>query len=196
MKTISIIVTVLALFGYAISTYLFINDPIAHSTKEGIHIFNFFIWFIIPIILWVVYLLFQYPNKLENVQPPNDNNSNDYHTDLDTDYVKKELAILEKKIKEYSKERSELLNDVDLLKRSFEQKFIDNLTFISQEKKMKEKISQVENSNSYCEKRTKAVEILKNELIDLEQLVKKGIMDDYEMEAKRRKLINELINEM
>ncbi len=56
MKKVATIATVLATALFIISTYAYMYDPIAHSTRPGIHVFNFFMWFTIPIILWLIYI--------------------------------------------------------------------------------------------------------------------------------------------
>jgi hypothetical protein len=55
MKKAAIIATVIASIIFLYTTNIFLNDPIAGSKKDGIHVFNFFMWFTIPIILWVIH---------------------------------------------------------------------------------------------------------------------------------------------
>jgi hypothetical protein len=55
MKIAALITTVIATFLFLFSSYQLTNDPIGGSTKDGILIFNFFIWYTVPGILWVIY---------------------------------------------------------------------------------------------------------------------------------------------
>ena len=57
MKTAAIITTVIATFLFLITSFLLTNDPVGRSTKDGILLFNFSIWYAIPALLWLVYLL-------------------------------------------------------------------------------------------------------------------------------------------
>ncbi len=54
MRKAAIIATIIASIIFLYTTNIFLNDPIAGSKKDGIHVFNFFMWFTIPIILWVI----------------------------------------------------------------------------------------------------------------------------------------------
>lgn len=69
MKIVATIATIIATLIYIISTYLFINDPIGRSTKPGIHLYNFFLWYTIPIILWIVYFIMNEIKK-NNIKIP------------------------------------------------------------------------------------------------------------------------------
>ena len=75
MKTIAKIATIIATLLYIVTTYLFMYDPIGRSTRSGIHLFNFFIWYTIPIILWVVYYIMNKIKKPE-IEVPGFTNSN------------------------------------------------------------------------------------------------------------------------
>jgi hypothetical protein len=55
MKKSATISTIIALILFLYTTNIYLNDPISGSTREGIHVFNFFMWFTIPIILWLIY---------------------------------------------------------------------------------------------------------------------------------------------
>jgi hypothetical protein len=57
MKTAAIITTVIATFLFLITSFLLTNDSVGRSTKDGILIFNFGIWYAIPALLWLAYLL-------------------------------------------------------------------------------------------------------------------------------------------
>ena len=59
MKTFALIVTAIATILYFVSTAALTGDSIGRSTKEGIHVFNFFFWLTIPIILWIIYFIRQ-----------------------------------------------------------------------------------------------------------------------------------------
>lgn len=200
MKIISIVITTIAILGYLLTTFLLINDPVARSTRDGIHLMNFFIWFIIPLILWVVYLLFQYPDKIEKTKNStinqNTTNSADSPKSITHDYVDSELISLNNRITEYTKELEQLYQDLELLKRSQEKDFIDNSTFSNEEKKIIEKISRYKSDITYCEQKSSTVQILRRELNDLEDLVKRKILDESEMEIKKRALISNEINKM
>jgi hypothetical protein len=56
MKTAAIIATVIATLLFLFSSYQLTYDPIGRSTKDGILLYNFFIWYTIPGILWIIYL--------------------------------------------------------------------------------------------------------------------------------------------
>jgi hypothetical protein len=57
MKTAAIITTVIATFIFLYTSYLLTYDPIGRSTKDGMLLFNFAIWYAVPALLWLVYLL-------------------------------------------------------------------------------------------------------------------------------------------
>jgi len=57
MKIAAIIATVIATLFFLYSSYLLTYDPIAHSSKDGIHMLNFAISYTIPGILWLIYFL-------------------------------------------------------------------------------------------------------------------------------------------
>jgi hypothetical protein len=57
MKTAAIITTAIATIIFLITSYLLTYDPIGRSTKDGMLLFNFAIWYAIPGILWVIYLI-------------------------------------------------------------------------------------------------------------------------------------------
>ena len=57
MKTAAIITTVIATIIFLFSSYQLTYDPIGRSTKDGMLLFNFAIWYTIPGILWVIYFV-------------------------------------------------------------------------------------------------------------------------------------------
>jgi len=57
MKTAAIITTAIATIIFLITSYLLTYDPIGRSTKDGMLLFNFTIWYTIPGILWVIYFV-------------------------------------------------------------------------------------------------------------------------------------------
>jgi hypothetical protein len=57
MKTAAIIVTAIATVIFLFTSYQLTYDPIGRSTKDGILLFNFMIWYAIPGILWIIYLV-------------------------------------------------------------------------------------------------------------------------------------------
>ena len=57
MKTAAIITTAIATIIFLITSYLLTYDPIGRSTKDGILLFNFAIWYTVPGILWVIYFV-------------------------------------------------------------------------------------------------------------------------------------------
>lgn len=69
MKIVAIIVTIIATLIYSITTYLLMYDPIGRTDDAGTHLLNFFIWFTIPIILWVVYFVMNEIKK-NNIKIP------------------------------------------------------------------------------------------------------------------------------
>jgi uncharacterized RDD family membrane protein YckC len=57
MKTAAIITTVIAAVIFLMTSVLLTNDATVGSTKDGILVFNFLIWFAVPGILWVIYFI-------------------------------------------------------------------------------------------------------------------------------------------
>ena len=57
MKTAAIITSAIATIIFLITSYLLTYDPIGRSTKDGMLLFNFAIWYTIPGILWVIYFI-------------------------------------------------------------------------------------------------------------------------------------------
>lgn len=57
MKTAAIITTAIATIIFLITSYLLTYDPIGRSTKDGMLLLNFAIWYTIPGILWVIYFI-------------------------------------------------------------------------------------------------------------------------------------------
>ena len=69
MKIIATIVTVLATLSYIISTYAYLYDPIGRSDEPNTHLYNFFMWYTIPIILWAVYFIMNEIKKTNYKMP-------------------------------------------------------------------------------------------------------------------------------
>ena len=63
MKTAAIITTVIAAVIFLLTSALFTNDATVGSTKDGMLVFNFFIWFAVPGILWVIYFILDNKQK-------------------------------------------------------------------------------------------------------------------------------------
>ena len=59
MKTAAIITTVIATFLFLYTSYMLTYDPIARSTKDVMLLFNFAVWYAVPGILWLIYLVTQ-----------------------------------------------------------------------------------------------------------------------------------------
>jgi uncharacterized RDD family membrane protein YckC len=57
MKTAAIITTVMAAVIFLLTSALLTNDATVGSTKDGILVFNFLIWFAVPGILRVIYFI-------------------------------------------------------------------------------------------------------------------------------------------
>ena len=57
MKKIAITLTLLATVAFTYSSYQLTYDPIVRSTKDGILIFNFMLWYALPAIAWLIYFL-------------------------------------------------------------------------------------------------------------------------------------------
>ncbi len=57
MKTAAIITTAIATIIFLITSYLLTYDPIGRSTKDGMLLFNFMMWYTIPGIIWIIYLV-------------------------------------------------------------------------------------------------------------------------------------------
>jgi hypothetical protein len=63
MKTAAIITTVIAAVIFLLTSALLTNDATVGSTKDGILVFNFLIWFAVPGILWVLYFILDNKQK-------------------------------------------------------------------------------------------------------------------------------------
>jgi uncharacterized RDD family membrane protein YckC len=63
MKTAAIITTVIAAVIFLLTSALLTNDATVGSTKDGMLVFNFFIWFAVPGILWVLYFILDNKQK-------------------------------------------------------------------------------------------------------------------------------------
>lgn len=63
MKTAAIITTVIAAVIFLLTSVLLTNDATVGSTKDGMLVFNFFIWFAVPGILWVIYFILDNKQK-------------------------------------------------------------------------------------------------------------------------------------
>jgi hypothetical protein len=59
MKTTALIATAIATLLFLYSSYMLTYDPVVRSTKDGMILFNFMMWYAIPGILWVIYFLTQ-----------------------------------------------------------------------------------------------------------------------------------------
>jgi hypothetical protein len=57
MKTAAIIVTGIATLLFLYSSFMLTYDPVVRSTKDGMLLFNFMMWYTIPGILWTIYFL-------------------------------------------------------------------------------------------------------------------------------------------
>ena len=55
MKTLAQVTTGIATLFFLYSTYMLTYDPIGRSTKDGMLLFNFAMWFTVPAILWLIY---------------------------------------------------------------------------------------------------------------------------------------------
>lgn len=63
MKTAAIITSVIAAVIFLLTSVLLTNDATVGSTKDGMLVFNFFIWFAVPGILWVIYFILDNKQK-------------------------------------------------------------------------------------------------------------------------------------
>jgi hypothetical protein len=195
MKITAFIFTVIGLVGFLISRQLFLYDPIGRSTKEGIHLFNFFIWFTLPIIIWIIYLIKNQKkitiniNKgiikvspLNNTSRPKTNNSSDT-----------EINTLRQKIINFNLELEGLKNDGNLLNRSFNQNLINENLYNSEMDKLDSKYFSIENNKVKYENRVNAIINIADALWDLNELSKKNLISIYQKETKRNELINQEI---
>lgn len=57
MKKAAQIVTGIATLLFLFSTFLLSNDSVGRSTKDGMLLFNFMMWYTIPGILWGIYFM-------------------------------------------------------------------------------------------------------------------------------------------
>jgi hypothetical protein len=57
MKTAALIATAIATVLFLYSSYMLTNDPVVRSTKDGMLLFNFMMWYTIPGILWLIYFI-------------------------------------------------------------------------------------------------------------------------------------------
>ena len=57
MKTTAIVLTAIATVLFLYSSYMLTYDPMVSSSKDGMLLFNFFIWYFIPGIMWVIYFI-------------------------------------------------------------------------------------------------------------------------------------------
>jgi hypothetical protein len=57
MKTTALIATAIATLLFLYSSYMLTYDPIGSSTKDGMLLFNFAIWYAVPGILWLIYFV-------------------------------------------------------------------------------------------------------------------------------------------
>lgn len=57
MKSAAIFVTAIATIIFLFTSYQLTYDPIGRSTKDGMLLFNFMIWYTLPGILWVIYFV-------------------------------------------------------------------------------------------------------------------------------------------
>lgn len=120
MKIIATIVTILATFIYIITTYLFLNDPIGRSDKPNTHLYNFFMWYTIPIILWVVYFIMNEIKKT-TYKMPSFTNSNltgtnyIYHTHING-VTSEPLTYNQLKAKNINKDTYVWRNGIDWIK--------------------------------------------------------------------------------
>lgn len=200
MKITSISLTLIALLGYFVSTILLIKDPIAHSTKQGIHIYNFFIWFTIPFIFWLIYYFDNLKMTIKKSEISNKTNEKNQFFRIPNSKIEvinffdKEKESLKIEINKSLNELFKLEKLINTLKRSFEQKFIDLQTFNLENNKLLENKLQIYNRLSYCKKRLSVIIISYNELADLCELFNNRIITDYDYENKKYELIGEWIN--
>jgi hypothetical protein len=57
MKSAAIFTTAIATIIFLFTSYQLTYDPIGRSTKDGMLLFNFMIWYTLPGILWVIYFV-------------------------------------------------------------------------------------------------------------------------------------------
>jgi hypothetical protein len=57
MKTTALIATAIATVLFLYTSYMLTYDPVVRSTKDGMLMFNFFMWYAIPGLLWIIYFL-------------------------------------------------------------------------------------------------------------------------------------------
>lgn len=57
MKTTALIATAIATLLFLYSSYMLTNAPVVRSTKDGMFLFNFMMWYTIPGILWLIYFI-------------------------------------------------------------------------------------------------------------------------------------------
>ena len=57
MKTLAQVTTGIATLFFLYSSYMLTYDPIGRSTKDGMLLFNFAMWFAVPAILWLFFCI-------------------------------------------------------------------------------------------------------------------------------------------
>lgn len=57
MKALAKVTTGIATLIFLYTSYMLTYDPIGRSTKDGMLLFNFAMWYAIPGILWLIYYL-------------------------------------------------------------------------------------------------------------------------------------------
>lgn len=55
MKALAQVTTGIATLIFLYTSYMLTYDPIGRSTKDGMLLFNFAMWYAIPGILWLIY---------------------------------------------------------------------------------------------------------------------------------------------
>jgi integral membrane protein len=65
MRTLAIITSILATILFSYTSYLFSYDPISKSSKEGILVLNFIIWYAIPTALWLTHAFIKKTPKIK-----------------------------------------------------------------------------------------------------------------------------------
>lgn len=70
MRKAAIITSILATILFLYTSYLFSNDPISKSSKEGILVLNFVICYAIPTALWLIHYLMKKTPKIKNEDLP------------------------------------------------------------------------------------------------------------------------------
>jgi hypothetical protein len=186
LVAISWILTILSLLAWAQSSQ--ISTPYGSPASSPAFILGLFA---LPGLSWLITYL-----TARTISSENSSKEKQASYNYSVKLTDPEAHSLQQKINNYTIELNRIKKDGDLLNRSIDQNLITESKYNDEMDRLDATFYAIHNKKTICENRLKAITQLSEELENLEELCKKGIISVYSKESKRSEMINAYIRNL